>query len=208
MLQTQTVESRTFSLLKELMAVPELGGFLLVGGTALSLLYGHRQSIDIDLFSEHPFDYDLVAGTLQMQFGSQFVLEDKPRRFGIFCNIDGIKVDLVYYPHPHIRPDREISGIRFISTEDIAAMKVQAVLGRARKKDFWDIAALLEHFAIADFIDFHKQKYNTQNLLITVPQAISYFIDAEDDADPKSMNGQTWEMVKSAIQGRVRRFLA
>ena len=31
------------------------------------------------------------------------------------------------------------------ATEDIVAMKVQTILGRGKKKDFWDIAQLLEH---------------------------------------------------------------
>jgi len=34
------------------MEMPELSGFSLVGGTALSLLYGHRKWVDLDLFSE------------------------------------------------------------------------------------------------------------------------------------------------------------
>jgi predicted nucleotidyltransferase component of viral defense system len=94
-----------------------------------------------------------------------------------------VKVDLVEHTHPFIRDVHLVEGIRMISTEDIIAMKVQAVLGRARRKDFWDIAELLNHFTVADFIRFHKEKYSTQNLLVTVPQAITYFADAEEDAD-------------------------
>lgn len=45
------------------------------------------------------------------------------------------------------------------STEDIIAMKVQAILGRGRKKDFWDVAELLNHYSIHDFIKFHVGKY-------------------------------------------------
>ncbi|MBK7087351.1 MAG: hypothetical protein IPH56_00010 [Chitinophagaceae bacterium] len=52
-------------------------------------------------------------------------------------------------------------------------MKVQAILGRG-KEDFWDIAELLKHFTVKDSIQFHKEKYSTQNLLITVPQAITF----------------------------------
>ena len=42
MLYFETVEPGTLSLLKELMTIPELRSFSLVGGTALSLQYGHR----------------------------------------------------------------------------------------------------------------------------------------------------------------------
>ena len=86
-------------------------------------------------------------------------------------------------------------------------MKVQAVLGRAKKKDFWDIAELLKHFSVDDFINFHKEKFSTQNLLITVPQAITYFADAEESEAPVSLKGQTWESVKTAIKKKISDYL-
>ena len=207
MLQTQTVESDTLSVLKELMRAPALNDFLLVGGTALSLLYGHRVSVDLDLFTADKLNIEEISSHLQSTFGERFAIRTASAGFGFFCFGDKAKIDLVRNPHPLIRPAYEIDGIRFISTEDIVAMKVQAVLGRARKKDFWDIATLLEYYTVADFVRFHKEKFSTQNLLITVPQAISYFADAEDDADPKSLKGQSWESVKADIQGKVRGFL-
>lgn len=50
MLYTETVETGTLDLIKELMRDKEFAAFNLVGGTALSLKIGHRKSIDIDLF--------------------------------------------------------------------------------------------------------------------------------------------------------------
>ncbi|HUZ61302.1 MAG TPA: nucleotidyl transferase AbiEii/AbiGii toxin family protein [Hanamia sp.] len=41
------------------MEIPELQDFSLVGGTALSLHYGHRKSVDLDLFSNKPFENNL-----------------------------------------------------------------------------------------------------------------------------------------------------
>ena len=86
-------------------------------------------------------------------------------------------------------------------------MKVQAILGRGKKKDFWDIAELLQHFSVVDFIQFHKEKYATQNLLITVPHAITFFLDAEQSEDPISLINQTWEKVKAFINKKVSDFL-
>ena len=93
------------------------------------------------------------------------------------------------------------------STQDIMAMKIQAILGRGKKKDFWDIAELLNHYSVQDFINFHKEKYTTQHLLITVPQAMTYFADAEESEDPISLKGQTWESVKQFIREKVSLFL-
>ena len=207
MLQTQTVEPDTLSVLKELMRIPALDNFLLVGGTALSLVYGHRISIVLDLFTTDDVNIEELSENLQLTFGERLAIRSTSPNFGIFGFVDQAKIDLIRTPHPLIRPAYEIDGIRFISTEDIIAMKVQAVLGRARKKDFWDIATLLEHYTVADFARFHKEKFSTQNLLVTVPQAITYFADADDDADPKSLKGQSWESVKDFIRERVRTFL-
>jgi predicted nucleotidyltransferase component of viral defense system len=189
------------------MEIPELQEFCLVGGTALSLMYGHRISVDLDIFTNKDFDNDIIYEALLSEFGDKFIMEEKPAFFGIFCYIDQVKVDIVRFPHPMIRPILEIEGIRMYSPEEIIAMKVQAILGRGKKKDFWDIAELLHHFTIRDFIHLHKEKYSKQNLLITVPQAITYFDDADDSEDPVSLKGQTWESVKDIIQSKVREYL-
>jgi hypothetical protein len=86
-------------------------------------------------------------------------------------------------------------------------MKVQAILGRGKKKYFWDIAELLKQYPVADFVRFHKEKYSSQNLLITVPQAITYFGDAEESENPVSLKGQTWKSVQKAIREKVREYL-
>ena len=52
MLSYETVEPRTLELLKSLMQEPAFNDMRLVGGTALALQYGHRQSIDLDFFGD------------------------------------------------------------------------------------------------------------------------------------------------------------
>ena len=102
MLHTKTVEPGTLSLLKKLMSIPELADFSLVGGTALSLQYGHRTSIDLDLFSTGSFDYSTITIALQNIFGDSFEYENKESSFGIFCFINSVKVDIVKYKHKQI----------------------------------------------------------------------------------------------------------
>ncbi|MFZ1750488.1 MAG: nucleotidyl transferase AbiEii/AbiGii toxin family protein, partial [Saprospiraceae bacterium] len=153
------------------------------------------------------FDNSIIISSLKREFGKDFIMENKPAFFGIFCYIGEVKVDIVRFPHPLIRPTVEIEGIRMYSAEEIVAMKVQAILGRGKKKDFWDVAELLEHFTVKDFIDFHKEKYSTQNLYITVPQAITYFDDADESENPVSLKGQTWTFVKKSIQKKVSAYL-
>jgi predicted nucleotidyltransferase component of viral defense system len=206
MLQTKTVEPNTFSVLKKLMEIPELMQFSLVGGTALSLLYGHRMSVDLDLFSNKPFDNDELINLLETNFEG-FSTRVKAMKFGIFGYINEIKVDIVRHPHILIRPINTVEGIRMFSTEDIIAMKVQAILGRGKKKDFWDIAELFKHYTVDDFINFHAQKYPNQFLMISIPQALIYFADADESEDPISLNKQTWAQIKNAINKKVSDYL-
>ena len=43
--------------------------------------------------------------------------------------------------------------------------------------------------------------------LISIPQAMTFFSDAESDDDPKSLNGQTWINVKNVIERSVSEYL-
>lgn len=47
-----TVSDLLWKSLLELMCIAEFDSFRLVGGTSLSLQLGHRESIDIDLFTD------------------------------------------------------------------------------------------------------------------------------------------------------------
>ena len=51
-LHFNTVTPLLKTILEDLMKAEEFESFRLVGGTALSLYYGHRMSVDIDLFSD------------------------------------------------------------------------------------------------------------------------------------------------------------
>jgi hypothetical protein len=61
MLYKQTTTPFLFETLQNLMEWKELELFRLVGGTGLSLQLGHRQSIDIDLFSDTDHDFNDLA---------------------------------------------------------------------------------------------------------------------------------------------------
>lgn len=190
------------------MLIRELDKFCLVGGTALSLRYGHRISVDLDLFGAmEDFQPEILIDALIHEFGVSFIYDGGGSKWAIFCYIDQIKIDIVNFPHPLIRPIEIIDDIRFLSNEDISAMKINAILGRGKKKDFWDIVELLDHYPLSDIIDFHRQKYPKQMLLISIPQALTYFLDAEESEEPLGLKGQTWEGVKSTIQNKVKSYL-
>jgi hypothetical protein len=207
MLHTETVEPRTLSLLKKQMELPSLRQFSLVGGTALALRYGHKSSEDLDLFFHEKFDHSKIEKELIGEFGTGFYYESGHKQFGIFCYLEKIKVDIVYFPHLPIGITEITDNIRMYSSADIAAMKIQAILGRAKKKDFWDLYELLQHYSLQQMIDWHKQKYPSQMLAISIPNAITYFVEANDSETPVSFKNQTWGSVKKGISKAVSDYL-
>lgn len=190
------------------MSLDKMADYALVGGTALSLRYGHRLSVDLDLFVNSGFDHIEVRKYLLSEFKEQLLYEsDNVNNIGIFCYISGVKVDIVNYRHPLLEPMVVEDGIRSYSDADISAMKIQAILGRGRKKDFWDLHELLQNYSLQQISDWHRKKYPGQMLAISIPNAISYFTDAEDSEDPVSLKGQTWEGIKRSISQTVSDYL-
>lgn len=209
MLQTPAIEPNTLSLLKKLMQITALSSFYLVGGTCLALRYGHRKSVDLDLFSITDFD---IAEKLEAINNAGFTFDARrlnlASKLGAFGFIEGIKIDLIKSHYfKQIDEFEIVDGIRMFGDRDIIAMKIFAILQRAQKKDFWDLAELLQHYSFKDCIAAYNEKYPSNQMLISIPYAVTYFIDAEESEDPVSLKGQTWQGVKKIIGEKVSEYL-
>ncbi len=206
MLHKSAVESNTFSVLKDLMQMAELENFFLVGGTCLALRYGHRTSVDIDLFSTADFEIDALTNALEKKIKG-FSYRTK-NNIGVFGYINNLKVDLVKNHYfKQIDTPVTVETIRMFGDKDLMAMKVFAILKRAHKKDFYDVSELLNHYTVKNFIEAYTLKYPAHQLLISIPQALVYFDDAEESEDPVSLKNQTWNEVKSIIRKKVSEYL-
>ena len=202
MLQLHTVQSDTLELLKVLMKIPELGDFNLAGGTSMALQVGHRMSYDLDFFGNRPFTpeeiTDLVypVGDIEIAHKTRNILT---------ININGIKVDFVNYRYPLLKPIKILMEIRLVDLSDIAAMKISAVTGRGRKRDFIDLYFLLQKYSFVEIMDFYNQKYSDGNEWL-VARSITYFDDAESDADTKLFKNADWKTVKKTISNEALKY--
>ncbi len=203
MLFTQTVTPATLELLKQLMGIPELDSFALVGGTNLSLQLGHRISIDIDLFSNEPFNVTAVKQAIHQHFPTALKLDEMKQ--SLWYIIDGVKTDIILHQYPYLIPMQETEGIRLLSLSDIIPMKLGAAAGRGAKKDFWDIAELLNEYSLSEMLGFYKSKYSSEDIGYIL-RSLIYFEDAESQSDPISMKNITWKSVKSKIELAVKEY--
>jgi hypothetical protein len=67
---------------------------------------------------------------------------------------------------------------------------------------------LLQNYSLQEIINWHQQKYPSQMLLISIPHAITYFVDADESETPVSFKKQTWNLVQKGIQKAVRDYLS
>jgi len=205
MFHHSTVDAGTFSLLRKIFDIPFIKSqFALAGGTSLALQTGHRKSIDIDLFSVQlflPQDLEnLLAGIHSLQY--------EPVGRGermLFCFINKIKCDFVNEPFPLIESLVEKEGIRLYSLKDIAAMKMHAICGRGKKKDFFDIYVLLHLFNWKQMLSWFEQKYGTSQLFF-LWKSITYFADADEDVEIHGFPPYTasWAEIKKKLIAECR----
>ena len=177
MLQTSTVKESTLELLKRLQAEPLLATTRLVGGTALSLQIGHRESEDLDLFSVEPLEGMLVQQMLVDKYGFLPTVVAENTLIGF---IQGVKIDVIYHPFPWLEPAIEEDGIRIATKTDIAAMKVHAIINSGKRpKDFVDVAFLSMHYSYNQIKALLLKRYPAYDPIMA-DKAVIYFGDIDE----------------------------
>ena len=203
MLHLQTVSPDTLELLREIASKPEMQGLRLVGGTALALQYGHRQSVDLDYFGAPVVPQEDILAMLS-SLGSIVVHQRTDKILQVVLR--GIKVDVIDYSrYPWIDNPVVEEGLTLASPEDIAAMKINAVEGRGSRKDFIDIFQLLQHYTLQELLDFYQKKYPNYSIFRAL-LSLTYFDDAESQAMPKMFIPETWDEMKSYISNKVKEY--
>ena len=207
MLYYKTVNNLLKEGLLQLMAAKEFENFRLVGGTSLSLQIGHRESIDIDLFSDAEYgeiDFDAIENYLETNFkyidhlsniipgmGKSYLIgEDKDNT---------LKLD-IFYTDKFIQPIYLEDNIRMATIEEIIAMKLDVVQRGGRKKDFWDLHELFENYSLSQMLDLHEQRYPYTHDRDLIIQNFTDFSIADDEFNPICFKGKYWEFIKEDIE--------
>lgn len=211
-LYLNTVSDLLWTALKQLMLIDELKSFRIVGGTCLSLQLGHRESIDIDLFTDVEYgslNFTALEARLNETFpyvatsSIEFVGMGKSYFIGN-SEMEAVKLDL-FYTDPFVFPSILEQKVRFSSIKEVAAMKFEVIANGGRKKDFWDIHELLETFTLEELIDFYLKRNpfgSSKDQLLT---KLVDFSVADDDFTPNCLKGKVWELIKIDFENLVKK---
>lgn len=99
-----------------------------------------------------------------------------------------------------------IDGVRLASIEDIAALKVNAIIGRGTRKDFVDLFFLLKRFSLKEILSFYEEKYEKKANIQMALRSMVFFDDAESDPMPVMLKPFDWSEAKERIQDSVRQY--
>lgn len=114
--------------------------FGLVGGTAVALHIGHRESIDFDLFTKHSdreFDIPAIKRLVKRFAVVETIIREKESEFTF--KVNGVQITFFHFPHTIPYAERFGSYIAMPSLLTLAAMKVYALGARAKWKDYVDL---------------------------------------------------------------------
>lgn len=200
MLYLTTLAPATLDLLRRIQSQDAFKDTRLVGGAALALHYGHRTSLDLDLFGswrpQPPLEL-VLAGCAShvMKVGGEESLQ--------FFTVEDVKIDCVTYPYKWLRPAVESDGIRLADVPDIAAMKLAAVTNRGTRKDFVDVYFLLQKHSLQQLLDWYSEKFPDGNDYLVL-RSLVYFEDAELDPMPNMLTPIVWEEIRQTIESAVK----
>jgi hypothetical protein len=176
----------------------EIGArFYLAGGTALSLQLGHRLSVDLDFFSPSE-DIPTVRAQLEQALAPfQPTLADSAWGNLVYL-ARGIRLGFYGYGHPLVAPLVQAESARLVSQEDIALMKLDALLARAMRKDFYDLYFITQNIPLPRLYELAPQKYpSVRDFEAQTIKRLVYFENAEQDADPDLLQPLAWQDVKA-----------
>jgi hypothetical protein len=128
--------------------LPVIGSFSenfgLVGGTAIALHIGHRESIDFDMFSYKKFGNLQIRNIITKQIKIDNVIVDKLGEFTIL--IKGVKITFFHYPFDIKFNTNFGYSIKIPDLLTLGAMKAYALGRRPKWKDYVDLYFIMKDF--------------------------------------------------------------
>jgi len=184
-------------------------GFYLAGGTALALQLGHRTSKDLDFYTLKHFKGIKMIQEFRKIFGKEIVRAGELPNT-VYLKIKATDLSFFRYPYKLIQPFVSYLTIDLASVPDIAAMKIEAIIGRGTKRDFVDIYYLIKKYGIKQVLRFTEEKYpeafNEPNCL----NGLLYFKDADSfQKDRKRIylyDNIEWKNIKKYIEKEVKKY--
>jgi len=182
-------------------------GFYLAGGTGLALQLAHRRSIDFDFYRPGDFDPQRLYQALASRVRHARLVRSADGT--LIARLNDVECSGFRYAYPLLKPLVTNEYLAVASLEDIAAMKLAAIIQRGTRRDYFDLYVLLERFSLKRILGLARKKYQGFNDYVAL-QALTYFEEAEHDPEEARLAPfvpMKWQHVKRSLERAVRDFI-
>ena len=192
------IDKDRYKLLKDIIETVTIPTYYMIGGTALSLQMGLRESFDFDFCVPTQFNNELLLEELG-KIGEMKVKQNQSGTCDVILN--GVQVSFFYYPNKIINKlviPQEMPKLKMASILDIAIMKIVAIGGRGAKKDFFDLYNIINKckISIKELAEGLIEKCGNKTNYVNIIMGLSYFEDAEQEILPKTFVEYNWDEIK------------
>ena len=150
--------------------------FNLVGGTAIALYIGHRESIDFDLFSLREFRNINIKRKILRIRDIERIVRDEYGQYTLIIN--QVYFTFFYYPFKIEFSEKFDDIIRMPDLLTLAAMKAHALGRRAKWKDYVDLYFILRDFySLKKITQKAKELFGNEFNEKLIREQLSYFDD-------------------------------
>ena len=150
--------------------------FGLVGGTAIALYIGHRESLDFDLFNPDEFQNARIRAVFSRAKMHIDVLRNRLGELTFIVN--GVRMTFFHFPYPIDYSDAFDDTVRMPSLLTLAAMKAFALGQRSKWKDYVDLYfILLDYHSLDEIARTGEILFDSEFNAKLFRQQLSYFDD-------------------------------
>ena len=136
------------------------GEFYLVGGTAIALQLGHRQSIDFDLFTERKFNPRIIRDQIRQRYKIESILAERSGELTLVTN--SVKLTFYRYPFQINCPKKFMDIVDLPNLLGLSAMKAFALGRRAKWKDYVDLYFIFKKHSLPEVIREAKKIFGQE----------------------------------------------
>jgi len=149
--------------------------FYLVGGTAIALQLGHRESIDFDMFTFDGFENNKLKRKIKRLMTMGRVLRDEFGNLTFFSL--GVQITFFDYPY-QVEADLEFEDyFRLPNLVTLGAMKLLALGNRAKWKDYVDLYFILQKYSLGEILKKAKEIFGDEFNGKILREQLAYFDD-------------------------------
>lgn len=188
--------------------------YLLVGGTALSLQLGTRQSEDLDFMSwrknkDDRREIDWPQIKKELATIGNVVKTDIFDLDHVEFVVEGVKIS--FYANPNFSPVTSVvhlkNNLRLADLMAIGAMKMEVMLRRSKYRDYYDIYSLIEagcdlNGMIELALKYSGHKLKSKNILALLTRSDRFV----EDAGFKTLN-PIYAITSKDIEARIKGIL-